>query len=123
MLCEIPHNMAVIVAKYRKRRMIMAVIHLNKDNFEEITREGLALVDFWATWCGPCRMQAPVVDQLDTELGASVKVCKVDVDAEPALARKFRVMSIPTLIALKDGQIKETRVGYQDLQSLKDMLK
>ncbi len=101
----------------------MAVIHLNKDNFEEITREGLALVDFWATWCGPCRMQAPVVDQLDTELVASVKVCKVDVDAEPALARKFRVMSIPTLIALKDGQIKETRVGYQDLQSLKDMLK
>ncbi len=101
----------------------MAVIHLNKDNFEEITREGLALVDFWATWCGPCRMQAPVVDQLDAELGGSVKVCKVDVDAEPALARKFRVMSIPTLIALKDGQIKETRVGYQDLQSLKDMLK
>lgn len=101
----------------------MAVIHLNKDNFEEITREGLALVDFWATWCGPCRMQAPVVDQLDAELGAIVKVCKVDVDAEPALARKFRVMSIPTLIALKDGQIKETRVGYQDLQSLKDMLK
>ena len=101
----------------------MAVIHLNKDNFEEVTREGLALVDFWATWCGPCRMQAPVVDQLDAELGGSVKVCKVDVDAEPALARKFRVMSIPTLIALKDGQIKETRVGYQDLQSLKDMLK
>ena len=101
----------------------MAVIHLNKDNFEEITREGLALVDFWATWCGPCRMQAPVVDQLDAELGGSVKVCKVDVDAEPALARKFRVMSIPTLITLKDGQIKETRVGYQDLQSLKDMLK
>ena len=95
----------------------------SKDNFEEITREGLALVDFWATWCGPCRMQAPVVDQLDAELGGSVKVCKVDVDAEPALARKFRVMSIPTLIALKDGQIKETRVGYQDLQSLKDMLK
>ncbi|MBQ3703766.1 MAG: thioredoxin [Oscillospiraceae bacterium] len=103
--------------------MIMAVIHLNKDNFEDITREGLALVDFWATWCGPCRMQAPIVDQLDAELGGSVKVCKVDVDAEPALARKFRVMSIPTLIALKDGQIKETRVGYQDLQSLKDMLK
>ncbi len=101
----------------------MAVIHLNKDNFEDITREGLALVDFWATWCGPCRMQAPIVDQLDAELGGSVKVCKVDVDAEPALARKFRVMSIPTLIALKDGQIKETRVGYQDLQSLKDMLK
>ena len=101
----------------------MAVIHLNKDNFEEITREGLALVDFWATWCGPCRMQAPVIDQLDEELGGNVKVCKVDVDAEPALARKFRVMSIPTLIAMKDGQVKEMRVGYQDLESLKDMLK
>ncbi len=101
----------------------MAVIHLNKDNFEEITREGLALVDFWATWCGPCRMQAPVVDQLDAELGASVKVCKVDVDAEPTLARKFRVMSIPTLIAMQDGQVKTTRVGYTDLQGLKDMLK
>ena len=101
----------------------MAVIHLNKDNFEEITREGLVLVDFWATWCGPCRMQAPVVDQLDAELGGSVKVCKVDVDAEPTLARKFRVMSIPTLVAMKDGQVKEMRVGYQDLESLKDMLK
>ena len=101
----------------------MAVMHLNKDNFEEITREGLVLVDFWATWCGPCRMQAPVVDQLDAELGGSVKVCKVDVDAEPALARKFRVMSIPTLVAMKDGQVKEMRVGYQDLESLKDMLK
>ena len=101
----------------------MAVIHLTKDNFDSVTAEGLVLIDFWATWCGPCRMQAPVVDQLDTELGGSVKVCKVDVDAEPALARKFRVMSIPTLIAMQDGQVKTTRVGYTDLQGLKDMLK
>ena len=101
----------------------MAIIHLNKDNFDEVTRDGLALVDFWATWCGPCRMQAPVIDRLDAELGGSVKVCKVDVDAEPALAGRFGVMSIPTLMALKDGQIKQSRVGYQDLQSLRDMLK
>ncbi len=101
----------------------MAVTHLTKDNFDSVTAEGLVLIDFWATWCGPCKMQAPIVDQLDAECGDTVKVCKVDVDAEPVLARKFRVMSIPTLIALKDGQIKETRVGYQDLQSLKDMLK
>ena len=101
----------------------MAVIHLNKDNFDEVTREGLVLIDFWATWCGPCKMQAPVVDQLDAECGSAVKVCKVDVDAEPALARKFRVMSIPTLIVLQDGQVKSTRIGYTALDGLKDMLK
>ncbi len=101
----------------------MAVIHLTKDNFDEVTREGLVLIDFWATWCGPCRMQGPVVEQLAEECGAAVKVCKIDVDAEPVLARRFRVMSIPTLVVLKDGQVKETRVGYQDLQGLKDMLK
>ena len=101
----------------------MAVIHLNKDNFDEVTRDGLVLVDFWATWCGPCKMQAPIVDQLDAECGDKVKICKVDVDAEMQIARKFRVMSIPTLIALKDGQVKETRVGYTDLQGLRDMLK
>ena len=101
----------------------MAITHLNSDNFDAVTSEGLTLVDFWATWCGPCRMQAPVLEQLDAECGETVKVCKVDVDAEPALARRFRVMSIPMLIALKDGQVKETRVGFQDLEALKDMLK
>ncbi len=101
----------------------MAITHLNSGNFDAVTGEGLTLVDFWATWCGPCRMQAPVLEQLDAECGDAVKVCKVDVDEEPALARRFRVMSIPMLIALKDGQVKETRVGFQDLESLKDMLK
>ena len=59
----------------------MAITHLNSDNFDAVTSEGLALVDFWATWCGPCRMQAPVLEQLDAECGETVKVCKVDVDA------------------------------------------
>ena len=64
----------------------MAIMHLNKDNFDAAIGEGLALVDFWATWCGPCRMQAPILEQLDAELGGSVKICKVDVDEQPELA-------------------------------------
>ncbi len=100
----------------------MAITHLTSDNFEAATAGGLVLIDFWATWCGPCKMQAPILDQLDAECGGSVKICKVDVDAEPMLARRFRVLSIPTLVVMKDGQIKATRVGYQDLDALKAML-
>ena len=100
----------------------MAVIHLTKDNFDSVTAEGLVLIDFWATWCGPCKMQAPVLDALDAEMGDKVKICKVDVDAEMQIARKFRVMSIPTLVVLEDGKVKATRVGYTDLDGLKAML-
>ena len=100
----------------------MAITHLNKDNFDAVTGQGLVLVDFWATWCGPCKMQAPVLDALDAEMGDKVKICKVDVDAEMQIARKFRVMSIPTLVVLEDGKVKATRVGYTDLDGLKAML-
>ena len=100
----------------------MAVSHLSKVDFDAVTSEGLVLVDFWATWCGPCRMQAPILERLDLELGGSVKICKVDVDEEPELARRFGVMSIPTLVAFKDGQVKATRVGVQSADALKAML-
>ena len=100
----------------------MAITHLNKDNFDAVTGEGLVLVDFWATWCGPCKMQAPVLDELDAEMGDKVKICKVDVDAEMQIARKFRVMSIPTLVVLQDGKVKSSHVGYTDLDGLKAML-
>ena len=95
----------------------MAVSHLSKVDFDAVTSDGLVLVDFWATWCGPCRMQAPILEKLDLELGGSVKICKVDVDEEPE-----RVMSIPTLVAFKDGQVKATRVGVQSADALKAML-
>ena len=100
----------------------MAVQHLNKSNFDTVTGEGLSLVDFWATWCGPCRMQAPILEALAAELGDSVKVCKVDVDEEPELAQRFGIMSIPTLVAIRDGQLKDQRVGVQSIDALNDML-
>ncbi len=100
----------------------MSVMHLTKDNFDSVISSGLVLVDFWATWCGPCRMQAPVLDDLDAELEGKVKICKVDVDENPAIAQRFGVMSIPTLIAFKDGQQIAKRVGLQTREELVQML-
>lgn len=101
----------------------MAILHLTEENFDAVTGEGRSLVDFWATWCGPCRMQAPILEQLDGELGGSVKVCKVDIDEQPELARRFGVMSIPTLVAIKDGEVSNMRVGVQSLENLMQMVK
>jgi len=101
----------------------MAISHLDMNNFDAAISEGVTLVDFWATWCGPCRMQAPILERLDAELGDSVKIGKVDVDENPMLAQRFGVMSIPTLIAFRGGQVVNQRVGVQSLDALKDMLK
>ena len=82
----------------------MAIVHVTADNFETevMQSDKTVLIDFWAAWCGPCRMLAPVIDQLAEEL-EDVKVCKVDVDSEPNLAARFKVMSIPTLVVMKDA--------------------
>ena len=100
----------------------MAIMHLTKDNFDSVTSSGLVLVDFWATWCGPCRMQAPVLDQIDAELGSSVKVCKLDVDDHPDIAQRFGVFSIPTLIVFRDGQMIRKEVGLHSFEQLLSML-
>ena len=100
----------------------MAITHLTNDTFESEIASGLAIVDFWASWCGPCRMQAPVLDQLDADMNGNVKVCKVDVDAEPELAKKFGVFSIPTLIAFRDGKQISKAVGLQTFDQLVNML-
>lgn len=101
----------------------MAVTHIKTAEFDSFIFEGTVLVDFWATWCGPCRMQAPILEQLDAELNGSVKICKVDVDEEPELARRFAVMSIPTLIAFENGQVIGKNVGVTDVSGLKKLLK
>lgn len=100
----------------------MSIMHLTKDNFDSITSSGLVLVDFWATWCGPCRMQAPVLEKLDAELQGSVKICKVDVDENPGLAQRFGVSSIPTLVVIRDGKTVKGVVGLHNLEQLKALL-
>lgn len=91
--------------------------------FEEETKEGLVLIDFWATWCGPCRMQAPILEQLSEELDESeLKICKMDVDENPATTQKFGIMSIPTLIFKKDGQEVKRVVGVQTKTQLKQIV-
>lgn len=100
----------------------MAVSHIKTSEFDGFIAEGVTLVDFWATWCGPCRMQAPILDTLDAELSGKAKIGKVDVDEEPELARRFNVMSIPTLIAFKDGKELGKIVGVSDAGTLKSLM-
>ncbi|TXK81475.1 thioredoxin [Paenibacillus sp. N3.4] len=80
---------------------------------------GTVLLDFWAPWCGPCKMVAPVLDELSAELGDAVKIVKINVDDNPESAAKYGVMSIPTLIVFKNGQIVEQMTGLQSKEKLK----
>lgn len=102
----------------------MAETVLTKDNFEkEALQSDLpVLIDFWAVWCGPCRMVAPIIEEIAAEYEGKVKVCKVNVDEEPELAVRFGVDSIPTLIVIKDGKVTNTAVGYRPKDSITAML-
>ncbi len=98
----------------------MAITHLYNDNFaQEIQQSELpALVDFWATWCGPCRMVAPIVEEISDELDGTLNVYKVDVDEAEDIAAQFGIMSIPTLMIFKDGKEQERIVGYRSKEDL-----
>lgn len=88
--------------------------------FEQETKDGLVLVDFWATWCGPCRMQGPILDKLSEELSEDVlKIVKMDVDENPNTARAFGIMSIPTLLFKKDGQVVKQVAGVHTAEQIK----
>lgn len=102
----------------------MAVITITQNNFEQeiIHSAKPTLVDFWAPWCGPCRMLSPIVDRLADKLGDRAKVGKVNVDEQPELAKQFQVMSIPTLLVFQNGKLVQTSVGVKNEQQILDML-
>lgn len=100
----------------------MAIIEGNLDNFKEEIKEGLVLVDFYATWCGPCKMIAPVLEEIDTEIGNEIKILKVDVDQNQSIANEYSVMSIPTLLLFKDGKVISKCVGFTPKEALIDWI-
>ncbi len=102
----------------------MAYVTLTKDNFQQEVLESSCpvLVDFWAAWCGPCQALAPTIDEIAGE-AKDFKVGKVDVDDQPELARKYRVMSIPTLIVFKDGEAAHREVGGKEKSEILEMVR
>lgn len=102
----------------------MSVIAVNKDNFEAevLKAEGTVLVDFFADWCGPCKMLSPVIDEI-AETQSEIKVCKVNVDQEPELAMRYGVMSIPTLVVIRGGNEVNKSVGLVSKEEILDLIK
>lgn len=101
----------------------MSIIQLNNGNFEEevIKSEMPVLVDFWAAWCGPCQMLAPTIDELAAEL-TEVKVCKVNVDENPELASRYKIMTIPSLLVFRNGEVVNRSIGVKSKKEIKEFI-
>lgn len=94
----------------------------NKNEFDQFISEGVVLIDFYATWCGPCRMMAPVLEDIDEEMNGQIKIGKLDVDEVGDVAGQYMISSIPTLMFFKDGKHVGTQVGYIPNKSLKKLI-
>lgn len=101
----------------------MSLEHLTQENFDEKTSKGTVLVDFFATWCGPCRMLSPILEQVADEVGEDVRLYKVDIDECLDIAKKFGVMSVPTMVVLKDGAEVQRLIGLRQKAQILDVLK
>ena len=103
----------------------MAELTITQQNFEQevLLAKEPVLVDFWATWCGPCRMLAPVIEEIANEYAGKVKVGKVNVDDERELALEYGVSSVPTVMVFQNGEVKETSVGYRPKEEIEQLLK
>lgn len=101
----------------------MAIVNVTDQSFNaDVEKDGAVLLDFWAPWCGPCKMIAPILEELDQEIGNDVTIAKLNVDDNPETASRFGVMSIPTLILFKDGEPVDKVVGFQSKEALKDFV-
>ena len=100
----------------------MAIINATDQNFDENIKEGLVLVDFWAPWCGPCKMIAPVLEDLSGDIEGKANIVKVDVDNNQGTASKYGIMSIPTLLLFKNGEVVDKVVGFQPKESLAQLI-
>ena len=97
-------------------------VELTPANFEEVTKEGVSLVDFWAPWCGPCRMIAPVIEELAADFEGKANICKVNTDEEQDLAVKYGIRSIPTILFMKNGEVVDQMVGASSKQAFTDKI-
>lgn len=100
----------------------MAIVQGTDSNFQQEIANGVVLVDFWAAWCGPCKMIAPVLEELDSEIGNEVKIVKVDVDNNQGTAGEYGIMSIPSLLLFVDGELKAKTAGFMPKEALVDFI-